>query len=888
MHDNMKKLLLLPLLFSVQPVWAQDPGHEGHNDEEPDIPDAASTPIIREPAGAVELRQAMLRLGQNRRDVEALIAAGNASLTLNDPEAALNFYMQANDLRPNDGRVNAGMGAALVRAEDPFTALAYFDQAVRLGISERAVAFDRGLAYDLLGNFDRAQQDYQLASTISTSEQITIRRAISLALAGKKKESDQLIRPLLDRNNPAAWRAQTFMLASYGEYEESRRVARSFLTPNVAQRMDRYLKQMPDLTGPQKAAAIHLGHFPARNIGRDSEAVRTASASSAAGRPAQGGGRLTPAGQPFGQPNSVASSTSTSTSISAPQPPPPITGPILGFTERRIAAAAMVARRVKPVMPAPTPTVANPPMQASIRSSSPALGVPATTATPASVATTTPPLQPQPIPQPQPQSQPMPKPVPVLPQNTATAPVKALETVPQPSVPVTKPIAVVASTPLSLPSPITQAPVIAAAPTPAPAPTSTPVPTSSPLTSSVATQPLPTPIPVLSSATPAPISVPMSTPPVAASVPQVRPQTQAPAPAPTPALAQTQVSISTPPVIQPPVTQASVIQPPVMAAPVKIAYLPPVEMPSSTPQAPSISENTIVTPNATAMPTAPAPSSALSTPQSPISAQPILQAPSALPSSATTVPASSSVPIVQMPVMPADPVAIPRPLDTPIAPALPQATSSAPLMSPSVPASSEPPPSIAAPLLANTRPAISVASAPEQTVQPTQPVATQPVATPPVVTPPTTPTDGFDLGSVVESINVPETEKQASPIAVDLDKLPVPAAKPPAIQPSVPAKDLESTSKDITTARHWVQISTGEKAVMASEYRRLSRQSSALFKDLKGWTSPWKDTQARLLIGPFESFDAANTWYGEYKAAGGDSYVWRNPQGTAVTPLQER
>ena len=128
----------------------------------------AVVPNIVEPAGAVELRDAMRRISFSPSDADALADAGNASLLLGDANAALNFFTRANAIRPNNSRIVSGLAIATVRTENPFEALRLFDDAVRLGASERSIAADRALAFDLLGNFGRAQQDYQLARTVAS------------------------------------------------------------------------------------------------------------------------------------------------------------------------------------------------------------------------------------------------------------------------------------------------------------------------------------------------------------------------------------------------------------------------------------------------------------------------------------------------------------------------------------------------------------------------------------------------------------------------------------------------------------------------------------------------------------------------------------------------
>ena len=261
----------------------------------------AVVPNIVEPAGAVELRDAMRRISFNPSDADALADAGNAALLLGDANAALNFFTRANALRPNNSRIVAGLATATVRTENPFEALRLFDDAVRLGADQRSIAADRALAFDLLGNFGRAQQDYQLARTVASSDDIIIRQAVSLSLAGQKEQADAMLLPLLQRNSPAAWRARAFMLAARGDVRESNNVAQGFMDAPSAQRMERFFRLMPNLTGAQQAAAIHLGHFPtSQAVGRDSEQVRRVAATvpQPAVGPAQN--RLIPSGAPLG------------------------------------------------------------------------------------------------------------------------------------------------------------------------------------------------------------------------------------------------------------------------------------------------------------------------------------------------------------------------------------------------------------------------------------------------------------------------------------------------------------------------------------------------------------------------------------------------------------
>jgi len=262
---------------------------------------APAAPIIAEPAGAAELRAAMRRISLNPSDADAMADAGNAALALGDANAALNFFTRANTLRPGNSRIVAGLATATVRTENPFEALRLFDQAVSLGANERAIALDRALAFDLLGNFNRAQQDYKLARTASISDDLVIRQAVSLSLAGQKDAADAMLLPLLERNSATAWRARAFMLAARGDVRESTKVAQGFMDASSVLRMERFFRLMPSLTDAQKAAAIHLGHFPTgQALGRDSEQVRRIASTLPQTSAVSGDNRLIPSGTALG------------------------------------------------------------------------------------------------------------------------------------------------------------------------------------------------------------------------------------------------------------------------------------------------------------------------------------------------------------------------------------------------------------------------------------------------------------------------------------------------------------------------------------------------------------------------------------------------------------
>jgi Flp pilus assembly protein TadD len=321
----------------------------------------------QEKPGAAELRNAMRRLANNPKDLDALIDAGTASLQLGDTNAAIDFFTRAEAIAPNNGDVKVGLATSMLRKENPVEALRLFDEAERLGMPTRSFALDRGLAYDLVGDFVSAERQYQTAALSGPSDEITLRRGISLGVQGRDDDSMRLMKPLLEKNDPGAWRAQAFIYAANGNMRDADDVATSFLGEQRALAMRPYFQRMPLLTPAQKMAAIHFGHFPTQNIGTDSPQIAAMS------RAAPSSDRLTPQGQPFGPSAPSVSAASANTPVAAKGPKfidfngrpqanvryiPPLRGAVGDPVEVAVAApAAVMPIPVPPVVVAPEPEV---------------------------------------------------------------------------------------------------------------------------------------------------------------------------------------------------------------------------------------------------------------------------------------------------------------------------------------------------------------------------------------------------------------------------------------------------------------------------------------------------------------------------------------------------
>jgi Flp pilus assembly protein TadD len=248
------------------------------------------------------LNQALRTLSRSPRSLDALVAAAEASLALDDLDAAAGFIQRAEAVSASDGRVIAAHASLLTRRQQPVEALRLFAEAEKAGALDTSHLSDRGLAYDLVGDNARAQECYAKALSAGPDPVVIRRLALSQAMAGDQHASEATLLPLLQRRDLAAYRTRAFALAIMGKADEAVSIAETMLPERLSGRIGPYLRYMPRLTRAQQAAAANLGVFPqAAEMGRDDPAI------AATGGPARApaavrtaDARLAPAGEPLG------------------------------------------------------------------------------------------------------------------------------------------------------------------------------------------------------------------------------------------------------------------------------------------------------------------------------------------------------------------------------------------------------------------------------------------------------------------------------------------------------------------------------------------------------------------------------------------------------------
>lgn len=242
------------------------------------------------------LNRALLELARSPNSVSVLLEAGDASLAVDDLDAAIGFYGNAAEKDPSNPRTKLGLARVYLRSGRPVEALPLLDEAQGAGAVLRDVLGPRALAYDLVGNQQAAQAAYSQAIELSPDDDELRRRlAISQAISGNSSGFEETLAPLIEARDLAAFRARAFGLAILGEQERAEGIVNSVMPPDISARINPYLAYMPRLTPAQQAAAANLGIFPrAAEIGREDPRIARFA------REGGAGSRLEPQGEPLG------------------------------------------------------------------------------------------------------------------------------------------------------------------------------------------------------------------------------------------------------------------------------------------------------------------------------------------------------------------------------------------------------------------------------------------------------------------------------------------------------------------------------------------------------------------------------------------------------------
>lgn len=200
---------------------------------------------------------------------------------------------------------------------------------------------------------------------------------------------------------------------------------------------------------------------------------------------------------------------------------------------------------------------------------------------------------------------------------------------------------------------------------------------------------------------------------------------------------------------------------------------------------------------------------------------------------------------------------------------------------------------------------LAQSSAPAAPVPPT--VQPLPAASPPLPapTPQPNPEATRTLADIIRAIDVPETERQTSVAAVNLDEIAALQAQRRAERQAATRAAAEKVKKEAAAkakaeadakakkeaeekkrlaanpSRNWLQVGVGQsKSALGFTMKGLRKKHPSLSAQ-DAWSAGWGRTN-RLLVGPFASFTRAKEVESKLKAEGADVFAWKSEAGEVV------
>lgn len=177
-------------------------------------------------------------LSSEPRNVAALVRRGDALAALDRRTEAGASYAKALEVEPRNGRAILGLGRVRL-TEDPAAAEGLFVQATNLDPRDAVALCDLGVARDMQGHHDAAQQAYRSAlAAAPSSVAAQVNLGLSMALSGNAAEAVHLLQPLAAAPDAAPRVRQDLAVALMlsGRRDEASSIMGNELPPDQARR----------------------------------------------------------------------------------------------------------------------------------------------------------------------------------------------------------------------------------------------------------------------------------------------------------------------------------------------------------------------------------------------------------------------------------------------------------------------------------------------------------------------------------------------------------------------------------------------------------------------------------------------------------------------------
>ncbi len=216
---------------------------------------------------------------ENPGHVESRVALGQIYQRLGATDGAIVYYQQVLALDPDNGEAQLGVGQMMVQNNRSLEAIEYLEAAAEKSPNNYRIYNSIGLAYDLEGLHEQAQNAYGRGLAISPDHISLLNNlALSLAFEDEFAPSIRLLSKAvnLDYSQTTAQQNLIMVYALSGEEEAARTMARTLQTPEeIDNNMQRYA-WLRTLSSQRRAQAIflNLSAFPEDELPQEEAVVQ--------------------------------------------------------------------------------------------------------------------------------------------------------------------------------------------------------------------------------------------------------------------------------------------------------------------------------------------------------------------------------------------------------------------------------------------------------------------------------------------------------------------------------------------------------------------------------------------------------------------------------------
>lgn len=216
---------------------------------------------------------------ESPKHVTSRLALGQIYQNIGSMDGAAVYYQQVLNLQPDNMDAQLGLGQVMVQNNRPLEAVGYLEEVAAKSPANFRIYNSIGLAYDLQGLHEKAQEAYGRGLNIMPDHISLLNNlALSLAIESEYAPAIQLLTKTvnIDYSQTTAQQNLIMVYAMSGDEEAARTMANSFMTQQEVEESIEHYRWLKSLSSQRRAQAIFLNlrSFPEDEVAAPDQTVQ--------------------------------------------------------------------------------------------------------------------------------------------------------------------------------------------------------------------------------------------------------------------------------------------------------------------------------------------------------------------------------------------------------------------------------------------------------------------------------------------------------------------------------------------------------------------------------------------------------------------------------------